>query len=96
MSPNISILLKGVLISRLTNNPFASCFLINLAFLVLHTAHFDNIIFPPFIVLKSVDKCFWCFLRTLENKTLFLFTIFSSFFNGIAFKTKYHLLMESY
>ena len=30
---------------RLLNNPFTSCFLINLAFLVLHIAHSDNINF---------------------------------------------------
>ena len=43
-SPNIGILLKGVLIPRLLNNAFASCFLINFDFLEPHIVHFDNII----------------------------------------------------
>ena len=37
-------MLKGVLIPRLLNNPFASCPLINFDFLALDIAHFDNII----------------------------------------------------
>ena len=52
-SLNIGILLKSVLIPRLLNNSFASCFLINLALLVLHTAHFDNIIVPSFIAFET-------------------------------------------
>ena len=32
ISPNIGILLKGLLRPRLLSNPFASCFLINLDF----------------------------------------------------------------
>ena len=35
-SPNKALLLKGVLIPRLRNNPFASCFLINFDFLEPH------------------------------------------------------------
>ena len=49
-SPNNGILLKGVLIPRLLNNPFASCFLINLDFLIPHIAHVDNIIVLPLLV----------------------------------------------
>ena len=41
-SLNIGILLKSVVITRLFNNSFASCFLINFDFLSPHTAHFDN------------------------------------------------------
>ena len=37
MSPNIGNLLNGILIPVLLNNPFASWFLINLDFLLLHT-----------------------------------------------------------
>ena len=51
-SPNIGILLKGALIDKLLNNCFASCFLINLDFSLLHTAHFDNIIVSPFLVFE--------------------------------------------
>ena len=42
MSPNSGTLLKGVLIARLINNPFASCSFINLDFLLPHAAHFDD------------------------------------------------------
>ena len=49
ISPIIGILLKGVLIPRLLNNPFASCFLINFDFLEPHIAHFDNIIILPLL-----------------------------------------------
>ena len=42
ISLNTGILLKSFLILRLLNNPFASSFLINLDFLVLHTTHFDS------------------------------------------------------
>ena len=39
MSPSIGNLLNGVLMANLLNNPFASCFLINLGFLLPHIAH---------------------------------------------------------
>ena len=58
MSPNIGNLLNDVLIPNLLNNPFASCFLINLNFLLLHIAHFHNIISLPLLVLEIVDLCF--------------------------------------
>ena len=48
ISPNNGILLNGVLRPKLLNIPVASCFLINLDFLVLYKAHFDNIIVLPF------------------------------------------------
>ena len=38
MSDN-RILLNGVLSPKLLNNPVASCFFINMDFLLLHTAH---------------------------------------------------------
>ena len=53
MSPSRGTLLNGVLIPSLLNNPFASCFLINLDFLVPHIAHFDNIIRLPLLVLET-------------------------------------------
>ena len=52
-SSNKGILLKGVLIPRLLNNPFASCFLINFDFLEPHIAHFDNIIVLPLLVAET-------------------------------------------
>ena len=42
MSPNIGILLKGVFNPKLLNNPLASCFLINLGFLLSNTEYFDK------------------------------------------------------
>ena len=61
MSPNIGNLLKGVLIPNLLNNPFASCFLINLDFLLPHIAHFDNIIALPLLVLEIFGSMFSVF-----------------------------------
>ena len=52
MSFNIRILLKIVLL-RLSNNRLASCFLIDVNFLLPHTTHFDNIIVPPFIAFET-------------------------------------------
>ena len=40
MSPNSGISPKGAFRPKLLNNPLASCFLINLDFLLLHTVHF--------------------------------------------------------
>ena len=39
---NNGILLKGVLIPKLLNNPFAFCSFINLDSLLPHTAHSDD------------------------------------------------------
>ena len=80
-SPNIGILLKGVLIPRLLNNPFASCFLINLDFLVLHTGHFGNIIVLPFLVCEIsglmlfVLFFFVVVFCTLGNKIALFYTL---------------------
>ena len=75
MSPNIGNLLKGVLIPNLLNNPFASCLLINLDFLLPHIAHFDNIIILPLLVLetcglhfKHYDSISSFFLKSLGKK----------------------------
>ena len=50
MSPNNGTLFHGVLGPRLLNDPFASFSFINLDFLLLHTAHFDDNIDQPFFV----------------------------------------------
>ena len=42
----------------LNHNPFASCSFINLDFLLLHTAHFDNNIFLPFFVIITFESRF--------------------------------------
>ena len=44
---------EGVLIPNLLNNPVAYCSLINLDFLILHTAHFDKTIVFPLLVFKT-------------------------------------------
>ena len=60
----MGILLNGVLIPNLLNNPLASCYLINLDFLLPHIAHFDNIMNLPLLVLESCGSIFFvCFLR---------------------------------
>ena len=59
MSSNIGNLLNGVLIPNLLNNPFASCFLINLDFLPPHIAHFHNIINLPLLVLETCGFIFF-------------------------------------
>ena len=43
------ILLIGVFIPKLLNNPLASSSLINFDFLLPHTAHFDKSIIHPFL-----------------------------------------------
>ena len=58
MSPDNGILLNSVLRPKLLNIPFASCFLINLDFLVLHIAHFDNIIVLPLVVFETLGLMF--------------------------------------
>ena len=64
-SPNIGILLIGVLIARLLNNPFASCFLINFDFLEPHIAHFDNIIVLPLLVAETFGSILSVFFFAL-------------------------------
>ena len=49
----MGILPNGVLIPKLLNNPFACCLLINLDILLLHIAHFDNIINLSLLVLET-------------------------------------------
>ena len=48
-----SILLKGVFIPKLLNNPLVSCSLINFYFVLSHTAHFDKNIILSFFVLGT-------------------------------------------
>ena len=73
-SPSIGISLKGVLIPRLLNNPFASCFLINFDFLLPHIARFDNIIVLPLITADICGLMFSVFFCTLDNKIAVFYT----------------------
>ena len=61
MSPDIGNLLNGVLIPNLLNNPFASCFLIKLEFLLPHITHFDNITILPLLVLETCGFMFFVY-----------------------------------
>ena len=70
MSPNIGNLLNGALIPNLLNNPFASCLLINLDFLLLHIAHFDNIILP----LLVLETCGFIFFVYFLNSMIPFYT----------------------
>ena len=45
---------KRLIITRLFNNRFVSCFLINFYLLSPNTAHFDNIIILPFIAPEII------------------------------------------
>ena len=63
------MLLKGVPIPRLLNNPFASCFLINFDFLLPHIAHFDDI-----IVLRLQVTGTFFFFCTLNNEIALFYT----------------------
>ena len=47
------MLLKGIFIPKLINNPLAFCSLINLDFLLSHTVHFDKSIILPLFVFTT-------------------------------------------
>ena len=73
ISPNTGILLKGVLIPKLLYIPFASCFLINLDFLLLDIAHFDIIISLPLLVLDTWGFTFFVYFLHLKSMIPFLY-----------------------
>ena len=59
---------------KLLNIPLASCFLINLDFLLPHIAHFDNIIVLPLLVFETTGLTFSVFVFcTLDNKITLLY-----------------------
>ena len=66
-------LLNGVLIPSVLNNPFASCFLINLDCLLPHIAHFDNIILP-LLVLETCGFIFVYIPYILNSMIPFLYS----------------------
>ena len=69
MLPNNGISFSGVLIPTLLNNPFASCSLMNLDFLLLQLAHFDdqaNLPFLASIILQSIFFYSLCILNNLS------------------------------
>ena len=63
---NPGILLKGVLVPKLLNNPFASCFFVNIDFLFLHTEHCDNnnnLSFLVFITFELILSVFYLHIK---------------------------------
>ena len=68
--------LKGVMIPKLLNSPFASCSLINFHFLLLHIAHLLNIIMLYYIHHYIHDYITIVIFETLE----FMFSVFFSHF----------------
>ena len=59
---------------KLLNIPLASCFLINLDFLLPHIAHFDNIIVLPLLIFETTGLTFSVFVFcTLDNKITLLY-----------------------
>ena len=73
MSPNTGVLLKGVLIPTLLNNPLASCSFINFVFLLPQEAHFDYSITLPFLVFIIFASLFSVSFCTLNNMSACLF-----------------------
>ena len=72
MEWNNGILLNGVLRPRLLNIPFASCSFINLDFLLLHTAHFDDNMVLPFLFFNTFRATFLVlFLHFEQYLTIF-------------------------
>ena len=69
----MGILLNGVLIPNLLNNPLASCLLINLEFLLPHIAHFDNIISLPLLVLETCGFMFFVYFLHFKQDDSFLY-----------------------
>ena len=54
--------------SKLANNPLASCSLINLDFLLLHTEHLNKSIILSFFVFKTSGFLLCVFFYTSNNK----------------------------
>ena len=74
MSPNIGNLLNSVLVPNLLNNPFASCLLIYLDFLLPHIVDFDNIITLPLLVLETHEFIFFVYFLHFKPYDSILFT----------------------
>ena len=77
ISPSIGILLYGVLIPNLLNNPFAFCWLIDLDFLLLHIAYFHNIIILPLLVLETCRFIFFVYFLHFKQYDFIFFYNFS-------------------
>ena len=60
-------MLNGVLIPKLLTNPFASCSLIHLDFLLSHKVYFDYSIVLPLLVFETLGFMFSVLFYTLNN-----------------------------
>ena len=65
--PTKGILLKGVFIPKLLNNPLRYCSFINLDFPLSDYAHFDKSIILPFLVFTTFGFLISVFLYTSDN-----------------------------
>ena len=71
--PNRGILINGVLIPKLLNNPFASYSLINIDILISHIVHFDKSIVLPLIVFEILGCMFPVLFYTLNKMIALLY-----------------------
>ena len=95
-SPNNGILLKGVLIPKLLNNPSASCSFINIDFLLPYTAQFYDKANQPFLVFTIFASLFFvfflhfkqfvCFYDITDHFFIMLFFLITLFVCFLQFK----------
>ena len=74
--PTKEVLLKGVFIPKLVNNPLPSCCLVNFDFLLSHTAHFDRSIILPIFVYSTFGfllSVFFLYFKQTDNIVLKLY-----------------------
>ena len=69
----VSSLLNGVLTPKLLNNLFASWFLINFDFLLLHVAQLGNIVVLALLVFKTLGFLFSVFFPHFKQYDFILF-----------------------
>ena len=69
----MEFLLKGVLIPKVLNDPFASFSFMNLDFLLSYAAYFDDRLNLKFLVFTSFASLFFYFFCTINNKSTCLF-----------------------
>ena len=74
MSPNNETLLNGVLRLKLLDNPFGFCSFINLVFLVLYTAHFNDKNVLLSLVFKTLESTPSVFYYTLNKMSICFIT----------------------
>ena len=67
IGPNLGTLSKSAFIATIFNSPLVSCYLINIDFLMLHSANFVKRIVFSFYTSNKADKCFIAGLKSLNN-----------------------------